>query len=70
VKPFYLTDRLNDGGEMVNDFRSPRFGEVGDIFDELRHGVSILDLGLVRSIIRGERNVMIGKRKLRDLEVQ
>jgi len=44
VKQFYLADRLDGGNDLVNDFRPPRFGEVGDTFDELSgHIVSWLD---------------------------
>jgi hypothetical protein len=42
VKEFNLTCRMN-GGDLINDFRSPRFGKIGDAFDEL--GYSILDIG-------------------------
>ena len=34
VEEFDLADRLDGGNDLVNDFRSPRFGKVGDAFDE------------------------------------
>jgi hypothetical protein len=51
---------LDGGDNLVNDLRSPRFGKVGDAFDEGSHGIfdlrfSILDLGLTIVIIKGER---------------
>jgi hypothetical protein len=46
VEQFHLADRLDGGGDLVDDFGTPRFGEVGDTFDELSgHGTSIFDLG-------------------------
>jgi hypothetical protein len=45
---------LDGGGNLVNDFRTPRFGEIGDTFDELGHETSISGLGLMRAIIRRE----------------
>ena len=37
VEEFHLANRLDGGDDLVNDFRSPRFGKVGDTFDEGRH---------------------------------
>jgi hypothetical protein len=34
VEQFDIADRLNGGDDLVDDFRSARFGEVGDTFDE------------------------------------
>jgi hypothetical protein len=40
VKEFDVADRLDGGDDLVNDFGSPRFGKVGDAFDEGSHMVS------------------------------
>jgi len=48
VKQFHIADRLNGGGDLVYHFGSPRFGKIGDTFDELGHG--IFDFGLTRAI--------------------
>ena len=39
VEEFDLVYRLNGGDDLVDHFGSPRFGEVGDTFDELGHGI-------------------------------
>ena len=38
VEEFDLTDR-SDGGDLINDFKSPPFGKVRDVVDELGYGV-------------------------------
>jgi hypothetical protein len=60
VEEFDLADRLNGGGDAVYHFGPPRFGEVGDAFDELGHGVSwslsqMIVFGRARAIINGAR---------------
>ncbi len=42
VEQFHFADRLNGGNDLVNDLRPSRFGEVGNAFYELGHGVSWL----------------------------
>jgi hypothetical protein len=34
VEQFDVADRLDGGNDLVDDFRSPRFGKIGDTFDE------------------------------------
>jgi len=37
VEEFDVTDRLDGGNDLVDHFGSPRFGKVGDAFDEGSH---------------------------------
>ena len=53
VEEFYVTDRLDGGDDLVDNFRASRFGKIGDAFDELGHGILdlrfwVLDLRLAK----------------------
>ena len=48
VEQFYFADRSDGGDDLVYHIRSPRFGEVGDTFDELGHGIYDISTGSIQ----------------------